>query len=463
MPQSAVIVGAGITGLTCAYVLNFFNPKLSITLIDAGPEPQFAPENTFLKGHSGATLGHGRDSRHFTGTEGLSFQNPVHTKLLYESASEKSAGWRTIPEKELTTREKRWRQECVSRYQQHVTPNYNPYDEMYAALNYGGMEAWTFLASLDDELAKFRISSNYVYVAFEDEQAMRADFDSESHFNPFNSDGKSRVLLAETDVLHDRLAKALAIDKIYPKLLRVPGTSWRIQSAWKHFYGLLREKSNVTFKWDSQIAKAKDLPTASDYVWAAGSTHTAPDIYKEHGRVQGIGGWWLSIPNQGFKAPFKISAPQPSGYINFTPDGKFLHISGGFGWVGEREFQEACELLKPTEEHFLEHLSLFLKIPKATLKGYGTGCCIRPTTPTGLPDVKALSYGGRKHIMVSGAGKAGATQAPLLALHVARSLGLDVNNRLQAYKEHSAESGKVIERGLQLLDRGFEPDEGRDV
>ena len=295
MPQRVVIVGAGITGLTCAYVLNLFSPKLAITLIDAGPEPQFASENTFLKGHFGATLGHGRDSRHFTGTEGLSFQNPVHTKLLYESANEQSAGWRTIQEKDLTIREKRWRQECVDRYQKHVTPKYNPYDDMYALLNYGGMEAWSFLASLDSALARFRISSDYVYVAFEDEHAIQSDFESESHFNPFNSVIKSRIFLAKTNVLHDRLAKVFATNRIYPKLLRVPGSSWRIQSVWKHFYELLREKSNVTFKWDSPITRVKLLPNASVYVWATGSTHTAPDIYKDNGRVQGIGGIWLSI------------------------------------------------------------------------------------------------------------------------------------------------------------------------
>lgn len=266
--------------------------------------------------------------------------------------------------------------------------------------------------------------------------------------------------MVKTNVLHDRLAKVFATNRIYPKLLRVPGSSWRIQSVWKHFYELLREKSNVTFKWDSPIARAKLLPNASVYVWAAGSTHTTPDIYKDNGRVQGIGGFWLSIPNPGFKVPFKISAPQPSGYINFTPDDKFLHISGGFGWVGEREFHESCELLKSTEEHFLTHLSLFLKIPETTLKGYGTGFCIRPTTPTGLPDGKAFSYGGHKHIIISGAGKAGATQAPLLALHVATSLELDADNRLQAYSEHFADSGsgKIIERGLRLLAKGFEPD-----
>lgn len=456
--SQVIIVGAGITGLTCAYALNFFNPKLSITVIDAGPEPQFDSGEAFLKGHFGATLGHGRDSRHFTGTEGLSFQNPLHTKLLYEIANKQSSGWCTIPEKNLTIREKLWRKECVDRYQKLVTPGHNPYDDMYAVLNYGGLEAWSFLASIDSDLAKFRMSSDYVYVAFEDEQAMRADFESESRLNPFNSDVKSRVSLVEMNVLHDKPGKVLATDRIYPKLLRVPGASWRIQSVWKHFYSLLLKKSSVTFKWDILVESAKLLPDASVYIWAAGSTHKSPDIYTDHGRVQGIGGWWLSIPNQGFRAPFKISAPQPSGYINFTPDGKLMHISGGFGWVGERGFQESSELLKPTKEHLIKHLSLFLKVPKATLKGYGAGCCIRPTTPTGLPDMRAFSYGGRKHIMISGAGKAGATQSPLLSLYVARSLGLDIDAKLQAYGAKFATSEKVIERGLNLLAKGFEPD-----
>ena len=328
---------------------------------------------------------------------------------------------------------------------------------MHAALNYAGMEAWSFLTSLDKKIASFRISSDYVYVAFENKQALQADFESESKLNPFNADTESRISYANTEVLRDNLADVFAIDRIYQKLLRVPGTSWRVQSLWNHFYKVLREKNNVDFKWDSPITKVTSLPNASFYLWTIGSTHTLPDIYRKHSRVQGIGGYWLSMPNPGFKVPFKISAPQPNGYINFTPVDDLLHISGGFGWIGQRDFQEACKLLKSTEDNFLKQISFFLKIPIATLKKYGTGCCIRPSTPTGLPDVKAFSYNGNKNIMISGACKAGATQAPLLALHVARLLELDVDTHLQSYKENFAKSGNIIDRGLKLLDKGFEP------
>ena len=66
-----------------------------------------------------------------------------------------------------------------------------------------------------------------------------------------------------------------------------------------------------------------------------------------------------------------------------------------------------------------------------------------------------------KSVVIVGAGKAGATQSPLLALHVAHSLELDINNRLQEYMEHFAESGRTIDRGLRLLAKDFEPDNAR--
>ena len=56
MTRKVIIIGAGITGLTCAYVLNRLNSKLDILVVDAGPEPRFESANTtYLRGHTGAT------------------------------------------------------------------------------------------------------------------------------------------------------------------------------------------------------------------------------------------------------------------------------------------------------------------------------------------------------------------------------------------------------------------------
>lgn len=372
MSKEVVIIGAGITGITAAYLLKTFDPDCSVCLIDAGPGPDLKDGTSLISSHFGATLGNACDARQFTGTEGLSFQNPVHTKLLYLDANE-PPGWRTIPEENLTDREKAWRQECVDRCERNVSPTFNPYDDMYSALNYGGMNAWEFLAFLDEALQGFRISTGHVYVAFETEEEFEADFESESRFNPLNSEVESRVFSAERKVLNDHLEGNFAVDQIHEQLLRVPGSAWRIKSIWRYFYSTLKNSSNVEFIWNSPIEELSQLPTAPTYIWAAGTAYALPDIYREHGRVQGIGGWWLSIPNAGFKVPFKISAPQPAGYINFTPDGSSVHICGGFGWVGERPYAESERLLQPCKAHVLSQLSRFLKISKQQLEAFGAG------------------------------------------------------------------------------------------
>jgi hypothetical protein len=74
-----------------------------------------------------------------------------------------------------------------------------------------------------------------------------------------------------------------------------------------------------------------------------------------------------------------------------------------------------------------------------------------------LPDVKTHILNGKPHVTISGAGKAGATEAPLLAMHVATELDLGgelevlTNSHIQAPKQ------ETIQQGLALLKTGLEP------
>jgi|GEM_PF-2260119 len=453
MAKPIVIIGAGITGIVTGYLLQKLDPDVELAFYDAGPEPTFPHAGVI--NHYGATLGHSRDARHFTGTEGLSFQNPVHTELLFEMASSDGAGWQAIPEDDLTDRERNWREECLDRYRRHVKPEYNPYDAMYTALNYGGMAGWDLLAALNPELLKFKVSDNGVHVAFGSMQEMQADLKSETTFNPWQA--TDTVQIASLESITPRAAELLQVQTIHPQLLRVPGQAWKIKSLWQYVYKELSAKPTVRFHWGTPITTLGSLPAAEAYVWAAGSAYVTPDIYVKHGRVQGIGGWWTTLPNPGFTAPFKFSAPQPSGYINFTPVDDVLHISGGFSWVGEREYSEAEQLLQPAKEQFIKALASFLTMPEQQIRQSNFGCCIRPTTPTGLPDIKTHTLNNKPHITISGAGKAGATEAPLLAMHVATELGFGneisslVKGHAQAFKQ------EIIQQGLAVLHSGLEP------
>lgn len=445
------IIGAGITGIVAGYTLHTISPDIPIHFVDAGPDPLSADAGQ----HHGTTLGSSRDARHFTGTEGLSFQNPTHTRLLYEEASVDGAGWQTIPEKQLTARERTWRIECRDRYERHVTPSSNPYDEMYTALNYGGMAAWRLLTALNPALAQYRTHEDGIYVAFSTQAELDADFRIETEANPHQNE--IPVIIKELDAIHSQPEAVLATESLAKQVLRVPGEAWRIKSLWQHLYHELRAKPTVRFDWNTHIRQYKELPVADNYIWANGSGYAAPNIIDIYGRAQGVGGWWLSLPNPGFQVPFKVSAPQPSGYMNFTPDDNLLHISGGFGWTGKRGFQEASKLLEPARQHFLRDTAHVLGMSVTALAAYEVGCCLRPTTPTGLPDLTNVYSHVGHHITLSGAGKAGATQAPILGLYVASKIAgySQVEELIDSFVDISSQP--VIKEALALAHAGFEP------
>jgi hypothetical protein len=426
---------------------------MKLSIFDAGPEPHFRNGSGRLNGHYGATLGHSRDARQFTGTEGLSFQNPIHTRLLFEQAGGDTQGMLTIPEAQLTKREKRWRDECLLRFKRDVKPGDNPYDRMYVALNYGGLAAWDWLVHAKPELAKSRLSHEGVFVAVSNSADLNRIFELEKRLNPF-----SDILPVERrnigDIYQGSNTSARRITA--GGLVKVPGSSWAIQSLWKNIYTTLSRQKNIEFHWNTPVAKRVDLPHSDAYIWAAGMGYDTPDLYTDHGRVQGIGGWWFTVPNPGFTRPFKFVAPQPCGVINLTPSGKNLYVSGGFGWVGERSYKEARELLEPIKNHFVREASAFLRIDPTSINPDEIDCCIRPSTPTGLPDIATHTFDKKLHITISGAGKAGATQAPLLAMHAAKELGLEPELQSQIITiDHTTKD--LIAHGLTYLERNLEP------
>lgn len=453
MSNHTVIIGAGITGLVTAQLLHLCDPKMKLSIFDAGPEPRFRNGSGRLNGHYGATLGHSRDARQFTGTEGLSFQNPVHTRLLFELAGSDTQGMLTIAEDQLTGRERKWREECLLRFERDVTPDNNPYDQMYVALNYGGIAAWNWLVSVMPELAKSRLGDEGVYVALSTPEATQRLFAFEKQLSPFED--TLPVQRHDPDHLY-KGADWTGPERVVEGLVKIPGSSWAIQSLWTTIYKSLSRQANITFRWNSPITERTHLPQGGAYVWAAGIGYDTPDLYRDHGRVQGVGGWWLTIPNPGFRAPFKFVAPQPCGVINLTPSGENLYVSGGFGWVGERPYEEAKRLLEPIREHFIREACSLLGLDPGSINLDEVDCCIRPSTPTGLPDIATHTYDKRLHVTISGAGKAGATQAPLLAMYVAKTLGLGSALDTKLTNINATEK-ELLTDGLTYLERNLEP------
>ncbi len=404
------IVGCGIVGLVTAVVIKNFLPEIIINMYDADSHP----ENTLDL--VGVTFGKGRDARHFTGSESLSFQNPVHSRALVLSPGENKdwAGWKLIDENHLTDNELKWRADSLNKYSGVGHENINEYDYFHARFNYAGMLSWKFLQEHIPYLSEYQISNSSVSVLFLTKNNFDADLLSEKIF--LERFGKKCGNVTDS-VIKKNIKNLLKAD-VYEKGLELPGSSWRIRSLGLRILSELEEEG-VVFHWNKEIVESEELK-GDIIVWTAGTTHKVPEIYKKYSLIQGIAGCWVSIPNKGFEKPFKISLPQPSGYINCTPDNDVLHISGGFGWVGERSYNEAAELMNPICTSFKEQIYQYfgISIKDMDTDGkYPLSVCIRPATPTGLPDVGVRNFDSIKNIILTGSGKSGSTQASLLALY----------------------------------------------
>lgn len=413
--KNIAIIGGGIVGLMTAYLIRKLLPNTLLTIIDAGGDPRVEADLY------STTFGQGSDARQFTGTESLSYQNPIHSRALRLSPGEhkKWAGWKLINEEKLTPSERRWRSESAYRFVNVGHTNLNNYDLQHTKLNFAGMELWNFLRS-NKKINDSCINDDCVYVLFQSKDAFMADSDSESQFDPLK-----RASVAKTNILSHNLSNIFEENKVFPKCLRLAGSAWRIKSLGSYILSELEKDQQVKIIWHKIVKSTNDMHQADAIIWTVGTTHLLPDIYRKYSHVQGIAGCWLTTPNKGFNALFKVSLPQPSGYINITPDSESLHISGGFGWTGELSFYEAAALMEPIKEHFLTQIATLFKIPVEKLRNdreYPFGICVRPSTPTGLPDARNIELNGVRHIFISGSGKSGSTQAPILALFTTSSL-----------------------------------------
>ncbi len=419
------IIGSGIVGLITATLIKKLIPTADINIYDAGDDPR---KSSLLVG---TTFGQGKDARHFTGSESLSYQNPVHSRALRLAPGEHRdwAGWRVISENKLTNNERRWRSESAGRFVSVGHENINEYDDLHAQFNYAGMAAWGILERQFPYLLKYKISDGPISIFFLAKNNFEDDLESEASFlNKFGNSHNSVIARPSIDY-SSKFKQLIGKGLIYHKSLQLLGSTWRIKSLGIKLLNEL-EKSGVIFNWNRKIVDSKQILDRL-IIWTVGTTHSLPSIYKEHSLIQGIAGCWVTIPNTGFKEPFKISLPQPSGYINITPEGNVLHISGGFGWVGERPYHEAIKLMDPICNHFREQITKYFGIRAEDMVSKGrfpVSICIRPSTPTGLPDVRVVNVNIQKNIILTGSGKSGSTQAPILGLYALSEIDPNVIN-----------------------------------
>lgn len=391
MAKSVAVVGAGITGLLTAFLISEKYPGLRISIYDAEKHPSAADR------HRGVTHG-SRDARHITGSESIGYENSIHKNALRNTPHHDTPGWLLKSEERLTSKERLWRDKFEATYVN--SGGISKIDFEHAELNYKGLAEWKSLVQKYPFIGSGLIHNDGVSVYFKDGKDFEGDLEMESEFcRRYYSSGEVQV--AENDTF----------DGLYAKKLIVPGMTIRVKSIAMELLDRLEAIDKVRFRWGHLIEGAAQL-SEDAVVWTSGVTAAQPVEYEDHD-VQSIVGCWITVPNSGYRKPFKIAADAPSAYMNFTPDGDQLHISGGFGWTGEyTDIEMIKRLAEPVAKHFVEEINDSLGT-SASIKE--VDYCIRPSTPTGQPLLLTTQSGGKTNIFISGSAKSGTTHAPVLA------------------------------------------------
>lgn len=391
MTKNIAIVGTGINGLLAAFLIRDQHPDISIDMYDSEAHPVGNSR------HKGVTHG-SRDARHITGSESIGFESSIHPQALRNTPNHDTPGWLLKKEDDLSENEQIWRAAFEATYE--GSGSLNKIDFEHAALNYQGLTAWHKLADKYPFIRKHIICNDGVEVYFENKENFDDDVVMETEFcSRYYPNGAVQK------------AGNNELGGLYSEKLIVPGMSIRVKSLAENILTILEADDNVTFHWSTPVVSPAELH-ASTIVWTNGVTHAQPSEHDEY-NIQGIIGCWISIKNKGYTKPFKIATPAPSAYINFTPDGDTLHISGGFGWLGEyADVERHSELAQPIAEHFIQQVNKYLG---TTLNAKDVDYCVRPSTPTGQPILKTKVVNGVKHIFISGSAKSGTTHAPILS------------------------------------------------
>lgn len=398
MLRSVAVVGAGINGLLTAFLVSEHYPYLQVDVYDAEERPSNADN------HKGVTYG-SRDARHITGSESIGYENSIHKNALRNTPKHEVAGWLLKNEANLRPVEKQWREKFEATF--IGSDGLNELDFAHAELNYRGLAAWDGLIRKYPFISAHVLTRNGVDVYFTDAATFNDDLVMETEFCQRYFRG-GKVQAKQNDEL----------TSLYSKKLIVPGLTIRVRSLANDLLNRLETDKNIRLHWDSTIENGDELKNQI-IIWTAGVTHIQTTEYQEH-NVEGIVGCWVTIPNRGYSQPFKIAAPAPSAYMNFTPDETQLHVSGGFGWTGVyTEASIVKEIAVPMAKHFVGQINKYLD---ANVKTADVDYCVRPSTPTGLPLRLTKSSNSKLNIFITGSGKSGTTHAPVLSEYVLKQI-----------------------------------------
>lgn len=381
------IVGAGITGLLAALKLY---KDYQLNMLDLGSDPRFS------KHLLGATYS-GFNARHVSFTETAPWTTQHRLKLITRASSE--GGWLCIPKEELNDFEKEW----IAQFQRVANDNqlHKSNTLKVIELNKKGAAEWE------------KLGKEYGFLKPNDDESTmpiicRSKNDLLGEFG-FESSLDERCKLYEGTPLPVELSPLTPNQSALGNLgyLTLYGRTYYVQTICTNLINYL-ESQGVSFNWNQGFSKGdEDL-----IVWCSGVSKQASSLLKEFKiLLEGVIGCWVSMDNPGITRACKIYGPEPVNYINITPFGSTLFMSGGYGFVGARPYGEAVKLGEPIMEAMISEIEKWFPRSKIKEKAF----CIRPSTPTGVPTMLKGNLNGTPIVIAVGHCAGGFTQAPYTA------------------------------------------------
>jgi glycine/D-amino acid oxidase-like deaminating enzyme len=395
-PKKPVVIGTGIAGLMAAYELLRHGHQTTVIGLEDGAS-------------------HAQHCRHVSVTETVPHATAARTGIL-ERPPEKE-GWRL--KDTFNAAEIGWAQRFEALTQRPTL--HAVFTNFVIACNHQGMQGWKELQRRHPDFFEGYYFGPHLTRSYLTEHNLRQGVATQAPLND-----------------HLRLIETYPVlDKKVAGTIRVDGFGFDIIAFMTRLKAYLVSQG-VTFINDTVISRSPHsdhtmLRLTSGQEIVTDALVIAPGAYSkglladttipEH--VQSTVGCWLTIPNPGITEAAKIHAPDPAGVINMVPSADFrqLHISGGFGFVGQDPQPPIdspkvralfVELEKVVSGLFPEQYTAAREAGSLDRR-----TCLRPMTADGI---SVLGTPNPHTVIITGTNSGGTVQAPWLAQEAVRLL-----------------------------------------
>lgn len=424
--SSVVLVGAGIVNLVTA--LQLVDDGFAVRIHDAGPDPRtHHPWPRY-----GCSFG-GENARMHSRTEADIYVGGRSGPSIF-SVPVSDGGWRVRDGRPLEQAERQWLLE-------HVTlPSWRraAYERDVMALNLAASRLWADL--------RLRHASLFHHVGLRDrllrlytsDPAWHADHDRHRRLGVTARELPAKVVARAYPALEDACATGFVTGG-----LEVPGFTLGVHDFLKAVLDTL-ETGGARLTWNDPVrsvewssgeavglASSRGVLTADHYVLSPGVGDHDGLLAgtRTNGRVQGVLGVWLRLPNVEPRLTRSIKLARHDHVaedtnITVLPAGDLV-LGSGYGWTGRSRTNIDAVQLGALREALEDTAQRLLpRAWKASDQGSFEGrYCVRPWTASGLGVFETLpARGGGRVVVTGGHNTGGFSQAPAVAIAVSSAL-----------------------------------------